>query len=239
MTNRDDHTKFGGLDGSGNLTFFNDYVVRDTNQGINARLRWGGLPEEPAAGVDYSHAWAINRDALSSDPPVYDGAGTRWGIYANGAYTVGQLTILPGARYDITGTSGDVTSLTLGATYQLAEHTLLRAYAAQGYTLPTPRADNKLQKIKTIQAGIESEALPFLWLKGTFFFNALRDSQSIGTVTTTNQQRQGIELEARTAPLYGLSLTSGYTYLDAWDSGITGQRLHTTTIIRRFRPTRS
>jgi len=29
----------------------------------------------------------------------------RWGIYANGAYTVGQLTILPGARYDITGTS--------------------------------------------------------------------------------------------------------------------------------------
>jgi len=226
LTNRDDHTKFGGLDGSGNLTFFNDYVVRDTNQGINARLRWGDYQKSLLLGLDYSHAWAINRDALSSDPPVYDRSWDRWGIYANGAYTVGQLTILPGARYDITGTSGDVTSLTLGATYQLAEHTLLRAYAAQGYTLPTPRADNKLQKIKTIQAGIESEALPFLWLKGTFFFNALRDSQSIGTVTTTNQQRQGIELEARTAPLYGLSLTSGYTYLDAWDSD-TGQRLHT------------
>lgn len=226
LTNRDDHTKYGGPDGLGGFVFYNDYVVRDTSQGVNARLRWGDYQKSLLLGVDYSHAWALNKDALSSDPPVYERSWDRWGIYANGAYTVGQLTILPGARYDITGTSGDVTSLTLGATYQLAEHTLLRAYAAQGYTLPTPRADNKLQKIKTIQAGIESEALPFLWLKGTYFFNALRDSQSIGTVTTSNQQRQGVELEARTAPLFGLSLTGGYTYLDAWDSD-TGQRLHT------------
>jgi len=226
LTNRDDHTKLGGLDGSGNLTFFNDYVARDTSQGINARLRWGDYQKSLLLGLDYAHAWAINRDALSSDPPVYERRWDRWGIYANGAYTLGQLTILPGARYDITGTSGDVTSLTLGATYQLAEHTLIRAYAAQGYTLPTPRADNKLQKIKTVQVGVESEALPFVWLKGTYFFNALRDSQSIGTVTTSNQQRQGVELEARTTPLFGLSLAGGYTYLDAWDSD-TGQRLHT------------
>lgn len=227
LTNRDDHTKFGGLDGSGNLTFFNDYVVRDTSQGINARLRWGDYQKSLLLGLDYAHAWATSKDLLDSNMPGgYDRRWDRWGIYANGAYTLGQLTILPGARYDITGTSGDVTSLTLGATYQLAEHTLLRAYAAQGYTLPTLKADSRLQKIKTIQAGVESEALPFLWLKGTFFFNALRDSQSAGTITTTNQHRQGFELEARTTPLYGLSLTSGYTYLDAWDSD-TGQRLHT------------
>lgn len=226
LTNRDDHTKFGGLDGSGNLTFFNDYVARDTSQGINARLRWGDYQKSLLLGVDYAHAWAINRDVLSSDPSVYDRRWDRWGIYANGAYTLGQLTVLPGVRYDITGTSGDVTSLTLGATYQLTEHTLVRAYTAKGYTLPTPRADNKLQQIKTIQAGIESESLPFLWLKGTYFFNALRDSQSVGTITTSNQQRQGVELEARTTPLFGLSLTGGYTYLDAWDSD-TGQRLHT------------
>lgn len=226
LTNRDDHTKFGGLDDSGNLTFFNDYVARDTSQGINARLRWGDYQKSLLLGVDYAHAWAINRDVLSSDPSVYDRRWDRWGVYANGAYTVGPLTILPGVRYDITGTSGDVTSLTLGATYQLTEHTLVRAYTAKGYTLPTPRANNKLQQIKTIQAGIESEALPYLWLKGTFFFNALRDSQSVGTMTTSNQQRQGVELEARTTPLFGLSLTGGYTYLDAWDSD-TGQRLHT------------
>jgi vitamin B12 transporter len=226
LTNRDDHTKYGGLDSSGNLTFFNDYVARDTSQGINARLLWGDYQKSLLLGLDYVHAWAINRDLLSSDPPVYDRRWDRWGIYANGAYTLGQLTVLPGVRYDITGTSGDVTSLTLGATYQLTEHTLLRAYATQGYTLPTPKADNRLQKIKTIQAGIESEALPYLWLKGTYFFNALRDSQSVGTITTSNQQRQGVELEARTAPLFGVSLTGGYTYLDARDSD-TGQRLHT------------
>jgi vitamin B12 transporter len=226
LTNRDDHTKWGAPDGMGGFAFYSDGVARDTSQGINARLRWGDYQKSLLLGLDYAHAWAINRDALSSAPPLYERSWDRWGIYANGAYTVGQLTILPGARYDITGTSGDVTSLTLGATYQLAEHTLLRAYAAQGYTLPTPKADNRLQKIKTVQAGIESEALPFLWLKGTFFFNALRDSQSVGTATATNQYRQGFELEARTTPLYGLSLTSGYTYLDAWDSD-TGQRLHT------------
>jgi len=226
LTNRDDHTKWGAPDGLGGFAFSSDGMVRDTTQGINARLTWGDYQTNLVVGLDYAHAWATNKDLLSSDPPVYDRRWDRWGIYANGAYTIGALTILPGIRYDLTGTTGDATSLTLGTTYQLTAHTILRAYAAQGYTLPTPKAENRLQRVKTIQAGIETEALPYLWLKGTYFFNALRDSQSIGTVTTTNQNRQGFELEARTAALFGLSLTGGYTYLDAWDSD-SGQRLHT------------
>lgn len=226
LSNRDDHTKYGAPDGLGGFVFYNDYIARDTSQGVNARLRWGDYQKSLLLGVDYAHAWAIYKDALSPAPPAYDRRWDSWGIYANGAYSIGALTILPGIRYDITGTTGDATSLTLGATYQLTTHTILRAYAAQGYTLPTPRYGNKLQRIKTIQAGVETEALPYLWLKGTYFFNTLRDSQSAGTVTTTNQDRQGVELEARTTSLFGFSLTSGYTYLDAWDSD-TGQRLHT------------
>ena len=226
VTNRDDHTKYGGRDGQGAIVFFNDYVARDTSHGANGRLSWGDSQQSLTAGFEYAHAWATNKDTLSTDPPVYDRSWERWALYANGAYSIGRLTILPGIRYDETGTSGNTTSYTLGATCQLAENTTLRGYAAQGYSSPSPRFQNTLQKIRTIQGGIESGAVPFLWLKGTYFYNTVRDSQSAGTVTTTNQNRQGFEIEARTTSLFGLSLTSGYTFLDVRDAD-TGERLQT------------
>jgi vitamin B12 transporter len=128
-------------------------------------------------------------------------------------------------RLDHTGISGDSKSYTLGATYQLAETTTLRAYGAKGFTLPTPRSQTQaLQKIQTIQGGIESGAVPYLWLKGTYFHNTLRDSESAGDIAITNQTRQGFEIEARTTPFFNFSLTSGYTYLYAKNSD-TGERL--------------
>jgi vitamin B12 transporter len=164
---------------------------------------------------------------MSSDPPNVDRTWDRWAFYGNGAYSIGQLTILPGIRFDITGLNGDIASYTLGATYQLAEKTTLRAYAAKGYTLSsTSPKENVTQKITTVQGGVESGVIPYLWLKGTYFYNTLRNSQSAGVVTITNQIRQGFELEARTTPLYGFSLASGYTYLFAKNSD-TGERLQT------------
>ncbi len=226
FTNRDDHTRYGGLDAFGAITFFNDYAVRDTSHGANARLTWGDSQMSLVTGLEYAHLWANYKDILSSNPALYDRSWDRWAVYGNGSYTFGHLTVLPGVRYDITGTTGDNASYSLGATYQLAENTTLRAYAAQGFSLPSPRVDNTLQKVKTIQAGIETGSIPYIWLKGTYFFNALRNSQSIGTATTTNQDRQGFELEARTTPLFGLSLTTGYTYLYAKNSD-TGEQLKT------------
>ena len=38
LTDRDDHTKFGGRDGQGAITFFNDYTASDSSRGANARL---------------------------------------------------------------------------------------------------------------------------------------------------------------------------------------------------------
>ena len=226
LTNRDDHAKWGGRDNQGAIIFFNDFYTRESSRGAHARLTWGDGQQNLVAGVEYGHVNARSGDLLNP-PSLYDRSWDSWALYGNGAYTVDRLTILPGIRYDITGTAGDKFSYSVGATYQLLENTTLRAYWADGFSLPTLINPGTLQKIKTIQSGIESGAIPYLWLKGTYFFNTLRNSQSAGQVmTVTNQNRQGFEIEARTVPVQGFSLTSGYTYLDVKDVD-TGKQLQT------------
>ena len=228
LTNRDDHTKLGNIE-QGAVVVYNDFAARDTNRGANGRLTWGDSEQSLVAGFEYAHAHASYTDLLSSNPPFYDRSWDRWALYGNGAYSVDRLTILPGVRLDHTGLSGDSASYTLGATYQLTETTTLRAYGAKGFTLPTPRNQtNTLQRIQTIQGGIESGAVPYVWLKGTYFYNTLRDSESVGDIAITNQDRQGFEIEARTTPFFNLSLTGGYTYLYAKNND-TGERLQTNT----------
>lgn len=225
-TNRDDQTKLGGID-QGTITFFNNYSIREATRGGSARLTWGDSQQNLIVGMEYGHVQAKFLDLLSSDPPVYDKSWDSWGLYANGAYSIGALTILPGIRQDYTGISGNNLSYSLGATYQLSNNTVLRVYGAKGFSLPMVYLQNSLQKVTTIQGGIESGAVPYLWLKGTYFFNALRDSESLGPqATVTNQKRQGFELEVRTTPLYNLSLSSGYTFLYAKDAD-SGERLQT------------
>ncbi len=225
FTNRDDHTIWGERDTQGTIHSTNDWTARDASRGANARLTWGDSEQSLVAGFEYAHARASYTDLLSSAPPIYDRSWDRWALYGNGAYTLGRLTILPGLRRDYNGIADNSTSYTLGATYQLAETTTLRAYGAKGFTLPTFRNQtNALQKIQTIQGGIESGTVPYVWLKGTYFYNTLRDSESVGDITITNEDRQGFEFEARTTPLFNLSLTSGYTYLYAKNSD-TGERL--------------
>ena len=226
-TNRDDHTKYGGRNDQGSIVYFNDYTVRDSSRGINASLSFGDRQNNLVTGIEYAHANGSSKDLLSSDPPTYDRNWDRFAWYGNGSYSIGQLTVLPGIRFDSTGLSADQLSYTLGLTYQLSGDTTLRAYAAQGFSLPEIPLNSKVQKVKTIQGGVETGAIPYLWLKGTYFYNALRDSQSVGdNVTLTNQRRQGLEIEARTTPFTDVSLTGGYTYLYAKDLD-TGERLQT------------
>ncbi|MDD2539717.1 MAG: TonB-dependent receptor [Desulfuromonadaceae bacterium] len=214
FTYRDDHQKYGGLDGQGAVTFFNDFVTHETTRGTNARLTWGDSQRNVVTGIEYGHIQGRLGDLLNP-PPTYDLTWDTWAFYANGAYTIDRLTILPGIRYDITGNSGDNTSYTLGATYRLAENTTLRASGASGFSLPQTGTSGPLQKVKTVQGGIESDAIPYLWLKGTYFYSTLRNSESGGSNSVTNQNRQGFEIEARTTSVYNLSLATGYTYLYA------------------------
>ncbi|WP_160295190.1 TonB-dependent siderophore receptor [Geobacter sp. OR-1] len=209
---------------NGTVVNDNEIETRDRSRGVNARLNWGDSQKNLVAGLEYLHAEARNRDLVTTDPPIFDRAWDRWALYANGSYTLGPLAVLPGIRVDHTGLSSEYFSYTLGATWRLTENSLLRAYGAQGYGLPTPLTTHGLMKVRTVQAGFESSDIPYLWLKGTYFFNWLRDIESTGDIVLQNQNRQGIELEARTVPLYGFSLSTGYTFSSVKDVD-TGERV--------------
>jgi len=208
-------------------------LVRDkqTVHGASARLIWGDALRSLTGGVEYEHAKIDISDSwppgfwppvplAQLDPPVLQSRQMdRFGIFSNGAYTVGELTILPGIRFDQVNTTSDYFSYTLGATYQLTGKTTLRAYGARAYSLPYAMMTSALQKVKTVQTGFESGEIPYLWLKGSLFYNLVDDqvldfSTTPTTVNITRQKRQGVELEARTTPLFGFSLSGGYTYTD-------------------------
>ena len=226
ITSLDDHVLWGDSYNRP-VTFTNDYNHRESGRGASLRIAWGDSRQNLTVGAEYAHAQTRNTDLLSKDGPLYDRIWDSWSLYGNGTYTLGQLTLLGGMRMDLTGIAGNNLSSSLGATYQLGETTTLRAYwAPQGYSLPNLyQKVGTLQKIRTVQAGVETGMIPFLWLKATWFYNTLRNNSETG-YQLTNQERQGFEVESRTSPLYGLFLTSGYTYLYARNSD-TGERLQT------------
>jgi vitamin B12 transporter len=199
----------------------------ESDRGADARVTWGDARNNIVAGAEYGHSASRSRQFLPSFVPYYDRAWERWGAYANGTFSAGPVTILPGIRYDRTGVGDNPKSWTLGATWQLTGGTLLRGYGARGYGLPNAIDQGGLVKVSTVQAGFETTDVPALWLKGTYFFNRLRDLESAGFFTSTaNQLRQGFELEGRTLPWHGVALTGGYTFTYVKDPD-TGERVKT------------
>lgn len=229
-SHRNDETLLGHFD-QGLVVLDNNFTVRESRRGGSAKLVWGDSLTNLVAGVEYEHGETEQWDALVPNSPfLTDRTMDRWATSANGTFSYGALTILPGVRFDHTGLSSDALSYTLGATYRLTEKTVLRGYGARGYSLPNAIWNNGPQKVWTVQAGAETEAVPYLWLKGTFFYNDTWNVEvgdfnlSSPGVTLREQIKQGFELEARTIPLYGFSLAGGYTFTDARD-GETKERL--------------
>gem|GEM_PF-1483344 len=218
-TARDEYSYFNSFD-QGVSTYAAALQTSTHYRGTNTRLNWQDGDNTLVIGTEYGHVWASNQELLTNtlfNSRTWDS----WAGYANASVNLGQLTVIPGIRYDSTGINGDFTSYTLGATYQLAGNTTLRAYAGKGFTLPRMTLAQK-ERIKTVQAGVETGAVPFLWLKGTYFFNAVRDTAQ----GPPDQDRQGVELEARTVPVAGVSLSTGYTYQHVKDAD-SGQVVHT------------
>ena len=170
------------------------------------------------AGVDYQHARMDSSDALVS-VDILNRRADRWGLYLNDTYSIGLVSLSAGARYDLTGTSGDQFSPSFGITWQLTESTLLRGYTAKGFSLPSFFLERGSERVWTSQVGLETSGIPYLWLKGTLFRNdtwdiTVRDNQT-GAFRSERQIKQGFELETRTTELFNTSLRSGYTYVDA------------------------
>lgn len=223
-------TKLGD-NNQGVVTPFKDFLNRESTRGGSARLTWGDSRNNLITGVEYEYGKIKQWDTLTPNSPyLIDKHKESLAAFVNGAVSYGNLTLLPGIRVDRTGLGNDCLSYSLGATYRLMTKTLLRVYGANGFGLPIINFDHGPQRVWTAQAGVESEAVPYLWLKGTLFYNdiwkALVTDFDVNNPGSSyrEQIKQGFELEARTIPVYGLSLSGGYTYTDARDRE-TGSRL--------------
>jgi len=142
--------------------------------------------------------------------------------------------LTPGLRYDNTNIGGDFVSPSFGVTYQLQKNTVLRAYIARGFSVPPLSATDgdsaffrhnphlKMEKVWSYQAGLETTALKYMWVKLSAFRHDVKDA-IVGVplpdymFTYENKdrvRRQGFEAEIRTPTLYHASLFAGATFID-------------------------
>ena len=207
---------------------FFDASGSETHRGAGAELNWGDASHALKGGLEFERTDIEARELVHLLPQMnFDLSLKRLSAYLNGTYTMGRLSILPGVRLDHIDILEDPVSYTLGATLRLTDGTLLRGYAARGYGMPiitnmgmqNGEVQRELQHVRTVQAGVESAELPYLWLKGTLFYANVWKIQGFnGLVTTLDEQvRQGVELELRSSPLYGFALTGAYNFTDARD----------------------
>jgi len=162
----------------------------------------------------------------------------KWALYANDTMVMDRWSITPGIRYDHNSITGSFTSPSLGITYRLGEETIARASAARGFAIPPlswtsggslfldPNPDLEPEKVNSYQAGVESAAFRYLWVKGTVFRHELEDALIIESsgggppalndiyVNRGDIRRQGLELEAETIPIYNASFMAGFSYVD-------------------------
>lgn len=220
-------------DGSPILTIFNKERV----SGADVKLIWRGDNNLLVAGGDYEHDEIKSTGAITAYDTL-DRAVDRWGVYLNDTITLGPVAVTPGGRFDHTVSSGDQFSPSLGATWQLSDSTLLRGYVARGYSLPTIVLQNRSsEKVLTYQVGIETQAVPYLWLKETLFRNETWNLQQVDPYGSRHIA-MGSELEVRTVPVFNTSLGAGYTFTDTirtnTGSQVYGAPRHTLQLALRY-----
>ncbi len=221
---------------SQSLVVFNA-EAREVHQGYTAALNLGDAHQGVKAGVEYERIGVTQQELVRHAPGSdADLTLTRYSAYANGTFTLGRFSLLPGVRVDHLNLLDDAVSATLGATMRMGENTLMRGYAASGYSLPmisffgstNGEVQHELQQVTTVQWGMESNAVPYLWLKGMLFHNNVWNVQEYdyqsGTMRKQRQHRHGVDLELRTSPWHGFALTGAYTFTDARNSN-TGAEL--------------
>jgi vitamin B12 transporter len=180
--------------------------------GTSAKLIWRQRRHSMVIGADYDHGSisANDIDAGQSSSRTID----KWGVFINDTLALGPFSLTPGIRYDWTNYKGDDISASLGITWQLTEHTLLRAYVGKGYGIPSVILNFAKEHVIAYQLGFETSDIPYLLLKTTFFMNRSTDSQGI-LEDHEKQLKQGVEVEVRTQPLYNTSLFAGFNFVDA------------------------
>jgi vitamin B12 transporter len=204
----------------------------DSTFGGSARLTWDQQWHTLVFGSDF--------DFATSDSQLFNSGSQRldkWALYINDTMKFGRLSLTPGVRYDNTSTNGDFWSPSLGATCTIADSTVIRGYVARGFSIPPlgftvgtgfyslPNPSLKMEQVWSFSAGFESAALKYLWLKTSYFRHQVSNSLTsvslpggfFMAVNGGKQRREGVEVEFKTTPVYNLSLTGGFTFVNAKD----------------------
>jgi vitamin B12 transporter len=198
--------------------------AEETSNGCSAKITWRKKMNTLVAGVDYDH--------VDSQYPWFHRFTDKYGLFLSDSLFLGDFSITPGIRYDEMRPVGDFVSPSLGIAWNPTGKITLRAYVARGYSLPLLcpvfNSNATQSKVITVQTGVETTYIPWLWLKATFFWNQLSDVEEVNYYTETTvlkkQLRQGVEVEGKSAPIFNTSISAGYTFIDSKDRD-SGERL--------------
>jgi vitamin B12 transporter len=217
-----------------------NYRDRENMYGGIFRSVWHHSKESSfSMGVEGNHGHLEFTTAITDEN--YD--TNKWAVFANESIGVGALTLNAGARYDNDLAFGSELSPSAGIVYKIAAETFVRVNAARGFSPPplpyryqgvSPNSGLNAEKAWTYQAGIESDSIPGLWGKMTFYRADVTDKvtwmydindvngngntgEILSFINLNKVRRQGVEVKAKTHEYNGLSLSYGYAFNDVKD----------------------
>jgi vitamin B12 transporter len=216
----------------------NDRYI-DDGYGSSAKFTWNHRRHNVVLGADFYTKKLTSNRIADGEKELKETA-----LFINDTVSLGHFSMTPGVRYDRTSTNGDFTSPSLGATYKVTNTTLLRAYAAKAFNRPSfadTYGDNifhvsnpnlKMEEVMSYEAGVETTAVDHLWMKLSFFRHDLKSGITSSAVSNTSftsvnkekEQRQGMEIELKTEPIFYTSLSAGAAFMTAKDPD-TGQTI--------------
>jgi len=222
-----------------------DYRSRESSNGASAKVTWNIDNHAVVAGFDYDNGLLKVGDTLDADIRARN---IKTALFVNDTIRIGKFSVTPGMRYDNAERVKDFLSPSLGVTYELGNQSLLRATVSRGFNEPniSLSIDNpvygfvgnpgiKPEKVWSYQAGVETGALKYFWLKATAFRHDISDAIiqvfqfdptfSYMAVNQNRVRRQGIETEIRTLPFYNFTFSAGVAAIQNKDRD-TGDVLH-------------
>lgn len=204
---------------------FGEDKFTDQVYGSSVKITWKSEHQTLVFGADYDSK-TLEFETLSYGEG--DERLKKSALYVNDTFSFDKFAVTPGVRYDHTNIFGNYTSPSLGLTYTLSNNTILRAYAAKGFSNPAllelvldPAL--KAETVWSYQVGAETGSIKNLWIKLSGYRNDMRDVLS-NVQNVGKQRRQGLEAALKTVPVYNFSLSAGAEYIDAKDME-TGERL--------------
>jgi vitamin B12 transporter len=154
----------------------------DGGYGSSMKLVWKHQLHNVVLGADFDSKKLESNTIVDGEQSLKKKA-----FFANDTMSFERLSVTPGIRYDKTDTNGDFTSPSLGLTYNMTDDTLLRAYAARGFSVPSigstygdsifhvSNPGLKMERVWSYHLGVESTALDHLWIKVSAFRHDISD----------------------------------------------------------------